>query len=1057
MFDITAPLPTSPLLLEASAGTGKTWAIAALTTRFLAETDTRIDAFLLITFSNKAAQELRSRVFERLQCTERALGEFLATGQAPVDDEVSALLSRADAVEVAERQRRLRRALDDFDSASICTTHVFCQNMLKELGVLGDWDMGEIIISDPLKLIDECATDIYVARYQDVALPTLDPRRARTIAREACQSALPVESHLDDDKEYCAAVRARFAERKRTLGLVTFDDLTLRLRDVLESPTIGDWALHALRERFTVVLVDEFQDTDPLQWRIIEHAFVRPHHATVLIGDPKQSIYGFRSADLMSYLDAARATSKLSLPMNHRSDGAVVAGVRELFGNLPLGDPSITVVDVQSRHTSRFTMGAMPARVLLRRGSAETLEHPPHEAIEHDMVRLTQTMLAQARITEDNGGQRALSPSDIAVLVRNRARGREMVAALQAGGIPAVFHGQDSVLAGSAAEDWSRLLSAMVSPTRSTIVMAAATDLLGFPLEGLIAGDEDSVAASVLVHRLARAHASGGVPEVMAVLAAEGLDARVLATADGERTLTDLHHVAELLGRAPATDLFSLQDWLSEAMDGSGVDGVDARLGTDAPAIRVTTMHSAKGLQFGVVLLPEVSDLVSQSRKPFPVVLEGVRHLYVGPPLDYRDATRLSFERQQREEELRLLYVGLTRAKYMAIAWHVTGKRTQSGALTALLARERGTTELRDRYARVPAVLSFNPSLVNVTELSDAPPVPLAPPDVSDVPLSVARMTRVIDQTWRRTSYSGLTAGLHELAHSGVADEMDEVDVWQPSPSGPLSLPSPMAGLPGGAAFGTLVHAALEEMDWSPGHLTESAGRVMSTLAPRFGMPPEEAEVLATALVAVCTTPLGILMDGVSLSEVPLGHRLPELDFDLPMGERGATATVGDLARLMAHHLDTEDPLADYPRHLATSPAADGVLRGFLTGSIDAVLRSPSGRHVVVDYKTNRLPTVQGEDLTVGHYQAAAMARAMIQAHYPLQALLYCVALHRYLGWRLPGYDPDTHLGGAGYLFVRGMAGADAPQVTDMPCGVFTWYPPTALVLAASDLIAGAS
>ena len=137
MFDISSPLPTSPLLLEASAGTGKTWTIAALTARFIAETDTDIDKFLLITFSNKAAQELRSRVFERLACTERALGEFLSTGTEPVADEVATLLSRADANEVGKRRERLRRALDHFDSASICTTHVFCQTMLKEARAAG--------------------------------------------------------------------------------------------------------------------------------------------------------------------------------------------------------------------------------------------------------------------------------------------------------------------------------------------------------------------------------------------------------------------------------------------------------------------------------------------------------------------------------------------------------------------------------------------------------------------------------------------------------------------------------------------------------------------------------------------------------------------------------------------------------------------------------------------------------------------------------------------------------------------------------------------------------
>lgn len=1053
MFDITSDLPREPLLLQASAGTGKTWTIAALTARFIAENGTSIDEFLLVTFSNKAAQELRSSVFDRLQRTEAHLASFIESGQPPVDV-VSALLCHRD-VEV--RRQRLRAALDRFDSALICTTHVFCQAMLRELGVLGDWDVGESILSDPLTLINQCATDVYVSRYKDVEKPTLDPRRALTIAREACLSTLPLQSMHDDDLEFCAQVRQRFADRKRTMGLVTFDDLTLRLRDVLESPDTGAWALEALRSRFSVVLVDEFQDTDPLQWRIIEQAFVRDDRITVLIGDPKQSIYGFRNADLMSYLDAARQITTQSLPRNHRSDAAVVRGVQELFGNLPLGDPSITVVDVDTRHESRLVMPGPPARLLIRRGSSDGLQHSPHESIAHDMVRLASRLLDVARIVAEDGTSRNLTPDDIAVLVRNRARGAELVHSLGDAGIPAVFHGQEDVLASEAAHDWDMVLAAMIAPTRSNIVMAAATDLLGLDFGRLVDGGEDSVAASVLVHRLSRAHANGGVPEMMTVLVTEtNLDARVLSRPDGERMLTDLRHVAELLSSSGNHDLNALADWLQDARDGSAVEGADTRLASDSPAVRVTTMHSAKGLQYGVVLLPEVSDLVSQSRKPFPVVMDGVRHLHVGPPLSYQDPTRQEFERQQREEELRLLYVALTRARYMTIAWHVTGKRSQCGSLTALLARDRGTTVLKDRYARVSEHVALNPDLVHVSALSDTAPAPLPPQPRSAAQLRSARMTRPIDASWRRTSYSGLTAGLHELGQTLVhGDEPAEVDVIQSAPDPGMDMASPMAGLPGGAAFGTLVHEALEELDWRPGHLVDSSHEVMARLAPRFGMPADEATVLADSLVRICSTPLGPLVDGVALSDIALGERLPELDFDMPMSELGAAATVGDLAALMAHHLDASDPLVAYPQHLAASPAAGGVLRGFLTGSIDAVLRTPSGRFVVVDYKTNRLPTGPDEELTVGHYQGPAMAEAMMHAHYPLQALLYAVALHRFLSWRLPGYAPGTHLGGAGYLFVRGMGGPEAPESADMPCGVFTWHPPVALVVAASDLLRG--
>lgn len=157
----------------------------------------------------------------------------------------------------------------------------------------------------------------------------------------------------------------------------------------------------------------------------------------------------------------------------------------------------------------------------------------------------------------------------------------------------------------------------------------------------------------------------------------------------------------------------------------------------------------------------------------------------------------------------------------------------------------------------------------------------------------------------------------------------------------------------------------------------------------------------------------------------------------------------------MAQHLDRDDPLAEYPSRLAATEAADGVLNGFLTGSIDAVLRVPGGGFLVVDYKTNNLSPSPEVPQILGHYTPDAMAEAMMQAHYPLQALLYCAALHRYLGLRLRGYDPHRHLGGVGYLFVRGMAGPETPVVSGTRCGVFAWHPSPELVIATSDLLGG--
>ena len=212
-------------------------------------------------------------------------------------------------------------------------------------------------------------------------------------------------------------------------------------------------------------------------------------------------------------------------------------------------------------------------------------------------------------------------------------------------------------------------------------------------------------------------------------------------------------------------------------------------------------------------------------------------------------------------------------------------------------------------------------------------------------------------------------------------------------------------------------------------------------------------EMLGAALEGVLTTPLGLVDDpgADDLWSIQRTDRLSEMDFELPLADVDGGFGLAAVAELMRRHLSGDDPLRPYADEVAG--VSDERFHGFLTGSIDSVLRvnSPGGpRFVVVDYKTNRLGP---EELTLDHYLPSAMAEEMIRTHYPLQAVLYCVALHRFLAARLAGYDPGRHLGGVGYLFVRGMGGREAGDGT----GVFGWFPPAGLVSALSDLLADRS
>ncbi len=288
-------------------------------------------------------------------------------------------------------------------------------------------------------------------------------------------------------------------------------------------------------------------------------------------------------------------------------------------------------------------------------------------------------------------------------------------------------------------------------------------------------------------------------------------------------------------------------------------------------------------------------------------------------------------------------------------------------------------------------------------------------------------------------------------------DEVGDIPLVGPS-TGP-DVPSPMAELPTGATFGTLVHSVLEAADPFAEDLTaelETLVRDHLTWWP-VDVPPAD---LAAALVPMHDTSLGPLADGLTLRQIGMRDRLCELDFEFPLAGgdldvASPTVRLADVGAVLRRWLPASDPLAHYADRLAGDALGNQSLRGYLTGSIDVVLRIPNGhghRYVVVDYKTNWLGDGT-ESLTAAHYDRARLAEAMLHSDYPLQALLYSVVLHRFLRWRQPGYDPERHLGGVLYLFIRGMCGPDTPVVDGHTAGVFDWRPPAAMIVELSDLL----
>lgn len=1032
-FRLTGPLPSSTLLLEASAGTGKTYTIAALAVRYVAEQGLDIQSLLMITFGNNAAAELRSRVFAAIERAAELVDAWLADGTTPDADSDPVAHHLVHLDDPGLCLARLRTALDHFDRATILTTHAFSQLTLTSLGILGDADHAETL-SQAGTLVDECAADCYLSLFSDERRPPFEAWEAMGLAQRVCDSTLPLQPEDSPRVAFGLAVREEFERRKLEQGLVTFNDLILRMRDVLRDDVTGPAAREWLCDRFAVVLVDEFQDTDPEQWEVIKEAFVDTDRATILIGDPKQSIYGFRNADILSYLDAAEHSAKASLGTNHRSDPGIVGGVTSLLSGMHLGDERIQVSPVVAKHEPRLDIGAPEAsRVWIRRVGEDPKSA---DIVVEDVAVQLGKLLEHCRIEG-----RPVTPGDVTVLTRTAATARAVTRRLSELGYPAVQFGGTNVWKQPAALDWKRLLTALLPSADAAKRVVALTDLVGADIADLQSPDASTRIWDVLT-RAGHALASTGPGAALNLVRTEtDLDARLTPAPGGERYLTDLLHLAELLGRTGHRDPLALLRVVEEAQRLD--DEADVRVTTDEPAVKVMTLHAAKGLEFPIVLLPEMSETKALLKRPFNVVRDEGRSLWLEPETEHTEVGRVAFA-QARDEELRLLYVGLTRAKHLAIAWHVDSKESRKGPLSAALFRDRLRPELAPEYSwrlapHLPGVSSY-----------EVGGMPTARPHLRRVTaprVAPLTFTRDVDQVWRRTSYTGLTTGLHDLP-SGADEELElesvEVDER-------LAVPAPMGTLPAGAAFGTMVHEVLERLDWSPEGLTERVMALVGELA--VGLDDVQAGTLAAGLEAVVRTPL-LPLTHRSLSGIPLHRRLPELDFDMPMAER-AGHTLGELADLLATHLPDDDLLAAYPHRLRTSAASTALLQGMLTGSIDAVLQTDDGRFLVVDYKTNRLAPTADEVLTLGHYAPKAMAEAMMAAHYPLQAILYCAALHRHLALRLPGYRPEQHLGGVGYLFVRGMAGEETPEVDGGTCGVFAWRPSAELVVAVSDLLGG--
>jgi exodeoxyribonuclease V beta subunit len=1114
-FDITGPLPRGMTLLEASAGTGKTFTIAALTARYVAEAKKPIDKLLVITFTRMATGELRERVRERLVSAHDGLSAVLEGGVPPENDQIVRLLADAPDAERVARRDRLGKAIADFDAATIETTHGFCLQVLYGLGTAGDVDRQVTLVEDVRDLMEEVVDDLYLRKFAHRGIdPDFSRKDALEIARKVLSHPAAALFPTLSDGEDPSAVRRRFAKavrdeldrRKRAQKILTYDDVLIRLRDTLRDPERGSQARFVLRERYDVVLVDEFQDTDPVQWEIMHQAFGGPGSTLVLIGDPKQAIYAFRGADVDAYLKASRIVEeRWTLDENWRSDEQLLHAYDALFANARLGHPDIAYRHIKAAppNITPRLIGApvsAPLRVrIVHRGSGlvdtgaqgHLVTGHAREVIAADLAAQTvqlleakPTLLRRHRDGTD-AGEEELHAGHIAVLVRSNKEAFIVRDALHEVGVPAVIGGAGSVFLAEPAREWLRLLEALERPTsRERASLAALTQFVGWSA-GHVAGasEDDWEDLHWALHRWASVLRDRGVATLYETVCSErGVPAQVLARQNGDRFMTDLRHVAQLLHEAGVSEgvgATGTANWLGRRITEADrdVESEDRtrRLESDSEAVQVITIHRSKGLEFPVVLCPYAWDGYIHPID-VPVYHDpdngNERTVDVGCSLPELKQHKQWEEAEGQGEDLRLLYVALTRARHQAVLWWGSAWYTSNSPLSRLLFDRDAAGNVQPKVAKrsrsdaeVEAAFAALGPMVSVERVSRPSGARWQGESAQGSDLQAARFARSLDVGWRRLSYSSITSQVHERQaiasepeHQLLADEDPAPPAWsagnEPSDEKLREVALELGAMSGGTLVGTVVHSVLERTEFDAPVLEDEVRRALAEEVAWRNVDLGDTGRVVAGLCTAIESPLGPDV-GVRLRDLPRRRRLDEMGFEIPLlgGDRpSGDLEVAHIADLLEQYLPPDDPVRPYAVQLRDA-SLDRELRGYLNGSLDLVFRLDDERYVLADYKTNRLGPPD-EALTAWHYRPEALQAEMLHAHYPLQALLYSVALHRYLRWRLPRYRAASNLGGVLYLFLRGMSATEPLWIGERPCGVWSWCPPPRLVEELSDLFA---
>ncbi|MES9939600.1 MAG: exodeoxyribonuclease V subunit beta [Candidatus Thiodiazotropha sp. 6PLUC1] len=1169
-------------LVEASAGTGKTHTLSSLYLRLLLEREMGPESILVMTYTQAATAELKTRIRQRL-----IEARQLFQGGESSDPLLFALDQKlADKARVI---RQLDLALASFDRAAIFTIHGFCQRVLTEFAFESGQSFHTELVPDQAIRLQQIADDfwrrevsrlsqpflealqavvatpdellnrlkpalgkpylevrsaswpdgieaiesqaqeklselrsgwsserdniqkllsdnqvlngrvyqskwvtgwcnsmdlwlngnIYVAPFEKVERFTPQVIQAAVKAGksppqhpffQALENYLPIaEACIAAFKQALVAwqgamyeyMMAELPKRQAESAEWSYDDLLLQLQIALQKDHSGELG-GKLRKRYRAALVDEFQDTDPIQYEILDRIYHATDQPVFMVGDPKQAIYSFRGADIFTYLHAREnGVAKLhSLDTNWRSTPEMVSAINSLFSFSPhpFFDSRITF------HTTRSADRQMDQLTERNKKAAALqiwrLPDEPTQSIEDLRQRVADTtaaevasLLTSASSRRIKIGQREVIGSDIAILVRTHKQAAQIATALGTKGISSVRSSQQSVYLSVEAEALERVLIALLEPHRERAMRAALATLLfgwrGAEIDNL---NFDEKAQSQISKRFFEYHqlwrSSGFIVMFRGLMSEFEVENRFLDYQDGERRLTNLYHLVELIQQqdsAQRPGMEGLVTWYRYQRQSSSQDEERLlRLESDGDLVRIDTMHHSKGLEYGIVFCPYLWDesVEMNSNKPFlfhDPAANDAPTLELGPERLSKNFNYRQYEVQA--ENLRLAYVALTRSRFRcylpwglnkssrqsALCWllHSGGLHQPSDELSDWQAAAKALEQKQDeqRLAMLSESAQGTIEIIPMPEFEVEGQMPLAlPPE-----LNPARQLSIrIPKHLQVSSFSSLVAGLPEdlpdhdglvSAGSSAAEFEEKMDVH---------------GFPRGSGPGSCLHAILEELDFNQPDLHAVEGLVGEKLQ-LFGIDSCWSAVVVEWMLALLQTPLS--GEGIRLGDVSNKQRLNEMSFHFPIKAFNTN---------QIYALADKCSFSDTPGLLEGLGVVNSAsVDGFIKGYIDLVFEV-QGRYYLADYKSNWL----GADYPAYHKQA--LAQAMVGHHYSLQYVLYTLALHRYLRLRIPDYSYDRHFGGVFYLFLRGMHPDGDHQL-----GILQERPPAEFIEALDNLIGG--